>query len=189
MGSINLGYLDAESKFYFVDVWTRFYTVQDEVVFMRVEALRPLAGYGLAEFQRDWRPYFLTSIVAQFGHPPLVYLLPITTAEPGSSIEVMLLFYPDQGINVSYEFRVTPVGEEKKAKELCLSSSNLRRVQLSLFLPEYAELWPVYLLPPEMNPEVAEYFKDNTWEKRTGQSFMESYGPPDTLEQRCVPLR
>lgn len=186
-GSIRIGYFDPVSSFYYVDVWGRFYTIDNKVSYIQVDALRPIMDYGLAEFKRDWQPYFLNSIIEMLGEPTFVYLLPITEAEPGLVNETLLLYYPEQGINVSYEYRVSETAQG--AKQLCLDPSNIRQLRLSLFLPNHVEQWASYLLPPELIPEIAESFESYSWQERTGQEFKSFYQSYQEAQQACVILR
>lgn len=186
-GSIRIGYFDPASSFYYVDVWGRFYTIDNKVSYIQVDALRPIVDYGLAEFQRDWEPYFLSSIIEALGEPTFGYLLPITEAEPGIINETLLLYYPEQGINVAYEYRVSETAQGEK--QLCLDPGNIRQLRLSLFLPQHAEQWASYLLPPEQNPAIAESYEGYLWQERTGQEFISSYQAYRESQQTCVNLR
>lgn len=187
MGSVRLGYSDPDDPTYYkVDVWTRFYEVQDEVVFIEVNALRPLWHSGQAEFLRDWEPFFLDSVIKKLGEPAFLYLLPITESEPGIVNETLLLYYPEQGINISFEFRAFETDEG--AKEICLDPSNIRQLRLSLFVPEETKQWAPYLLPPSQIPEVAESYERYSWEVRTGQDFASFYRSFQESQQACVQL-
>ena len=186
MGSLRIGYSDPlDPSFYYVDVWLRLYTLQDKVAYIEVDPLRPLVDYGLTEFQRDWEPYFLRAVIAELGLPSSLYLRPITDAEPGLIDEVLLLYYPELGINVSYEFRVFRTSEG--TKELCFDSANVRGLKLSLFTPEAAAQWPSYLLPPEL--ETDESYERYLWEERTGQDITTLYRSLQEGQTPCVILQ
>lgn len=186
-GRIRIGYFDPAYSFYYIDVWGRFYTIGNKVSYIQVDALRPIIDYGLAEFQRDWQPYFLGPIIEMLGEPKFIHLLPITEAEPGPVNETLLLYYPEQGINVSYEYRVFETAQGKK--QLCLDPSNIRQLRLSLFLPHHVEQWASYLLPPEQIPEIVESFEGYSWQERTGQEFKSFYQFYQESQQTCVILR
>jgi len=183
MGSLRIGYSDPlDPSFYYVDLWLRLYTLQDKVAYIEVDPLRPLVDHGLTEFQRDWEPYFLRSVIAELGLPSNLYLRPITEAEPGLVNEVLLLYYPELGINVSFEFRVSNTSQG--TKELCLDSANVRGLKLSLFTPEAAAQWPSHLLRPE-----AEAYEQYSWARRTGQEVSTLYQSLQETQPPCVILQ
>lgn len=186
MGDLRIGYADPlDQSFYQVDVYVRFYTVQDKVGYIEADVLRPLVDYGLADFQRDWEPFFPGSIMEKLGPPSSLYLLPITEAEPGLVNEVLLLYYPEQGINVSFEFRVFETAQG--AKELCLEPDNIRGLKLSLFAPDQMEQWDTYLLPPE--PGTDESYEHYSWKQRTGQDITSLYQALQEPEPSCIVLQ
>jgi hypothetical protein len=52
-----------------------------------------------------------------------------------------VLYYPELGINVSYDFIGTPLSDE--VNEVCLTLKNVSLIQLFLYDPSVAENWPV----------------------------------------------
>jgi len=186
MGDLRIGYVDPlDPSFYQVDVYVRFYTVQDKVGYIEADVVRPLVDHGLAEFQRDWGPFFPGSIIEKLGPPSSLYLMPITEAEPGLVNEILLLYYPELGITVSFEFRVSETTQG--AKELCFDSANIRSLKLSLFAPDQIEQWDTYLLPPEQVTD--EPYERYSWEQRTGQDDATLYQSLQESEPPCFVLR
>lgn len=183
MGDLRIGYSDPlDPSFYYVDVLVRLYTLQERVAYIEVDVLRPLVDYGLAEFQRDWEPFFLDSIIGEFGLPSSVYLIPTSETYGEAIDQVLRLYYPEQGITVSYVFHVSEMAED--AIELCLDPANIYELRLSLFAPDPIEQWASYLLPLE--PESYERY---SWKQRTGQDIMTLFQSLQGSQLPCVVLQ
>ncbi len=183
MGDLRIGYSDPlDPSFYYVDVLVRLYTLQDEVAYIEADVIRPLVEYGIDEFLRDWELYFPSSIIREFGSPTSVYLIPTSVTYGGPIDQVLRLYYPEQGITVSYMFHVSETAEG--AIELCLDPSDIYELRLSLFAPEAAEQWAPYLLPLE-----SEAYEQYSWAKRTGQEVSTLYQSLQETQPPCVILQ
>jgi hypothetical protein len=183
MGDLSIGYANPlDPSFYEVRVWVRLYALQDKVAYIEADVQRPAVDYGLAEFQRDWQPFFLDSILEALGPPAALYLSPTSETYGGAIDQILRLYYPEQGITVTYVFHVSETAEG--AIELCLDPANIYYLNLSLFTPNPIESWAPYLLPPE--PESYERY---TWEQRTGQNVTTLYESFEESQLPCVVLQ
>jgi hypothetical protein len=159
-----------------------FYTVNDAVQFIEVSAERPFPQYGEEMFVQDWELYSLGSILQTYNKPPYVYLIPQNVAEPGPANFTLIIYYPEMGINISYQPYETLSNDGDH--ELCLNLENLQQISLSLYNPEFVDGWVDYLLPASLNPGAEDYLKQWTWEEQTGtdlDTFYETYKNPSNL--------
>ncbi len=187
MGYIHLGYYDLENSFFCVRISLKLYTVGEKIQFIRVFTERPLRKYGEEEFVRDWDQYFLSAMLQKYGKPTHVYLVPLNIAEPSPPDHALILYYPELGINVSYDFHGNWI--EDGMAEVCPNITNAKNIELSLYNPEFADVWGTYLSPPEFytDPELIGLFNAWTWAVQTGtdiDTFYETYRISENLE--CV---
>ncbi len=182
-GYVKVGYFNQASSFYEIGVSLDFFTVDEKVQYIDVSAERPLRQYGEAEIVRDWNQYALSSIIQKYGETPYVYLFH-QVADPGPPNFDLILYYPDLGFKFSFQPHNT--SNETEA-ELCLALNNMRQINLSLYNPEFVDVWANYLLPPALNPETVEYFEQWAWEAQTGIDlaiFYETY--KDSTTPECI---
>lgn len=185
---VSLGYYSAITRGDNTSVTVNFYTTNGVTQFINVLGERPLRQYGEEEFVRDWEKYALDSILQQYGQPSYVYLIPQNVADPGPPNFVLVLYYPGLGFIFSYQPFDTFSNQTKA--ELCLTLNNMRQIELSLYNPEYIDVWANYLLPPALNPETEEYFEQWEWEAQTGTDLDEFYEKfKDLSDLQCILLK
>lgn len=178
---VSLGYYNTITLGDDTSITVDFYAINDVTQFINVLGERPLRQYGQEEFIRDWEKYALDSVLQQYGKPSYVYLIPQNIADPGSPNFVLILYYPDLGFKFSYQLYDT------MKTEFCLALDNMRQIELSLYNPEFADVWANYLLPPVLNPEAEDYFEQWAWEAQTKtdlDTFYETY--KDSANPKCI---
>lgn len=181
-GYINLGYYEPNSSFDSVSVFLEFYALDGIVQYIKTSGSHESRQFGEQEFVRDWEKYFLPTFLQTFGRPSLAYLRPGNIADPGPSNYTLLLYYPDLGINVSYNFFGTQLSDGRD--EVCFALENVMLLQLSLYNPEFAENWPVAQLLG-----LGSSGEDWLIENQMGidlDTFYETYQDPDNLG--CIQL-
>ncbi len=181
-GYIKLGYFDPTTSSYHLGVSMDFYTINEAVQFIEVSAERPLQQYGEEELIRDWEQYTLSSILQKYGQPPYVYLIPQNVTDSGSPNYVLVLYYPELGFKFSYQPHEVLASDTQT--EFCPDLQHMRQISLSLYNPEYVDIWSHYLLPPALSSEMVGDFEQWTWEKQTGMdldTFYETYRDPNNL--------
>lgn len=188
VGYIVTGYFDTNASFYYVDVFLNFYTIDNRVQYIQVSSSRPLPYLGREEFVRDWQPYFLNSILQQYGRPTYVYLTPQDVGDPEQPYFDLALYYPELGLEITYTLSGTWLTNGEV--EVCLALEDSNHISLSLYNPDLAETWSPYLTPPELVPEAVELYRQWKWDVQTGidlDTFYETYKDPNNL--RCIQVQ
>lgn len=181
-GYIKLGYYNPETGFDEPHVFSQFYAIEGVVQYMKISGNHESRLFGEAEFVRDWERYFLPTILQTYGKPAQAYLLPGNRMEAGPSNYTLLLYYPELGINISYNFWGTQL--ENGLDKVCFVLEEVMLINLYLYDPQFAGYWPIPHLLGLGNEE-------DTWliENELGmdlQTFYDTYQDPDNLG--CVEL-
>lgn len=140
IGYINLGYYEPDTGFDSVRVFSQFYAVEGVVQYIEISGSHESRQFGEQEFVTDWEQYFLSSFLQTYGKPTLVYFVPGSIMEQTSTY-TLHLYYPDSGINISYNFLGTPLSDN--VLEVCFRLEDVFLVQLYLYNPKFAENWPI----------------------------------------------
>lgn len=182
VGYINLGYNEPNSSVDPVHIFLQFYAIEGTVQYIKVSGSHESRQFGEQEFIRDWEKYFLSATLQKYGIPSLVYLRPGNRLETGPSNYTLLLYYPDLGINVSYNFLGTYLGNG--IDEICFVLENVFLIQLYLYNPEFAESWPI----PQLLGLGSE---DDIWLiesllEMDRATFYETYQDPNNAGADCV---
>ena len=113
-----------------------YYTVNDDTIdVITISAVPPTRNgelvYGDAQFARDWRSYTLPQLLTDYGQPQQIFLRTFSDTPTGWLPFNLLLFYPEQGILVSY---YGPAEKDKGTLRACLNQTDVR---LWLWSPEH----------------------------------------------------
>ncbi len=113
-----------------------YYTVNgDTIDVITIRAVPPIRNdklvYGDAQFTNDWRPYTLPRMLADYGQPQQIFLRTFSDTPTGWLPFNLLLFYPEQGIFVSY---YGPAEKSEETLRACLDQTDIR---LWLWSPEH----------------------------------------------------
>lgn len=183
-GNVIMGYYNPNTSTFDVSTSVNFHTFDGNVQFIDVLAERPLHQYGQEEISRDWESYALNSVLQTYGKPQFVYLGE-QVAEPGPPGYTVVIYYPDLGLNFVYHPYETYSNESQG--ELCLALDNMNSISLSLYNPDFVDVWSNYLLPPAINPEAEDYLEHWTWEEQTGMDLDTFYNIyKDTANPDCI---
>lgn len=181
-GYIKSGYFDPVISSYDIGISIDFYTITDTVQFIEITVERPLPQYGQEILLRDWERYSLSFILQEYGKPPYVYLVTQNVADSGSPNYILILYYPELGFKFSYQPYETSSNDAQP--ELCLNLENMQQINLSLYNPEFVDVWIDYLLPPALNPGAEDYLDQWAWETQIAidlDTFYQTYQDPNNF--------
>lgn len=105
-----------------------YYTVNgDTIDVIAIRAVPPVRDdklvYGDAQFAEDLKPYMVSPMLSVYGQPSQVFLRTFSDTPTGWLPFNLLLFYPEQGMLVSY---YGPVEKDKESLRACLEQTDVR---------------------------------------------------------------